>query len=237
MKATLLLSISLLIGIRLSAQTDTTLKKNLSIVVSPTLLAAGNEEIFVEYRPMPELMLMGGLGYNEDILNKTSNSSAAIHWGLTLNAAILTPTGKSATNFIGIMYSYRYWSIENEWSDGNLDFRDVVIDPANSYGEVRGNIHNNNGNVVGYIYNGSVHVACFDVMDILKLCNARHFISQLYAGLGYRVKYISLINTLNYEQDPYTYKLYPVAPNPPYNDKQITGSLDIKLGFLIGYKF
>ncbi len=213
---------------------DTNLAKQFTIKVNPGLLFS-EQGLSIQYNLQNNFGIMLGAGYNEDVSGNQNFHNTGGH-GYTIRAGILQYLDNAKKYYFCFEGFYRKYSkitAVAEHSEGfTQGIDDEVINP------LRQNLNSvsvGDGNQVD-VYTASAHIVCFDAVMGYQY-RKKHFVLDLFGGLGSREKTIHL-HEKGYYVNPLDYSIGPFIPYATVQSKTIDNTyVDVKLGFTLGYRF
>ncbi|HXP52770.1 MAG TPA: hypothetical protein VN922_22675 [Bacteroidia bacterium] len=214
--------------------TDTALAYQLIIKINPGLLFT-EQGLSLQYNLLNNFGIELGFGYNED-----NSGNPGFHTydgnGYTYRAGVIQYLDAPKRWYFQFSGFYRYYhklSVVSEDAEGfTQGIDDEVINPLRAN---LANVSAGDGNQVD-AYTAKVRVFCIDAIMGYQYRH-KHFVLDVFGGLGERSKYFSL-REIGYYPNAIGTTNETMIPINVIESKGLESSyVDVKLGFTIGYRF
>ncbi|HTA82894.1 MAG TPA: hypothetical protein VK783_08175 [Bacteroidia bacterium] len=213
---------------------DTNLAYQFTIKINPGLLFS-EQGLSFQYNLQNNFGIVLGAGYNEDFSGNQNFPNTGGH-GYTIRAGVLQYLDDAKKYYFCFEGFYRNFgkitAVAEDTEGFTQGIDDLVINPLR---QNLGSVSVGDGQKVD-VYTAEVHMICFDAVMGYQY-RKKHFVLDMFGGLGSREKTIHLHET-GYYANPFDGSIGPFIPYATVQSKTIDNTyLDVKLGFTLGYRF
>jgi hypothetical protein len=229
-----LLFILLISGQLLFAQSDSVLKGQLTIKINPIMLFY-EQGLTLQYNTEEDFGIILGAGYNEDRSGNLNFGGVGGN-GYTIRAGLLRYLDEKKKFYFLYEGFIRYWGSITAVAEDDQGFTQGIDDEViNPFRNNLNSVSVGDGNQVD-VYNAKVEVICNDVIWGWQV-RKKHFVLDVYGGIGWRSKTIDLTET-GYYTNPLDGSIGPFIPlSQPMSKTVYASYLDAQAGFTLGYRF